>query len=118
MKYKFICYSKWGTCKKAKLWLNDNNIGFDERPIKEENPTENELKDWIKKSGYPIKKFFNTSGALYKDLNLKEKLSQMSQEEQIKLLSTNGMLVKRPLVIGEGVILVGFKESEWEEKLL
>ena len=117
MKYRFICYSKCGTCKKAKTWLNDNNIEFDERPIKEENPRENELKEWIKKSSYPIKKFFNTSGTLYKELNLKDKLSQMSEEEQIKLLSTDGMLVKRPLFIGEDVILVGFKEAEWEDKL-
>lgn len=117
MKYTFICYTKCSTCKKAKLWLEENNIEFVERPIKENNPTENELKDWIKKSDYPIKKFFNTSGTLYKDLKLKEKLSDMSEEEQIKLLSTDGMLVKRPVLVGEDVILVGFKEDEWKAKL-
>ena len=117
MKYTFICYSKWSTCKKAKDWLRKNNIDFVERPIKEENPNESELKDWIEKSGYPLKKFFNTSGKLYKDLNLKEKLAHMSDEEQIKLLSTDGMLVKRPLLVGEDAVLVGFKEEEWEERL-
>jgi len=117
MKYTFICYTKWSTCKKAKLWLEENNIEFDERPIKENNPTENELKEWVDKSDYPLKKFFNTSGTLYKDLNLREKLSEMSEGEQIKLLSTDGMLVKRPILIGEDVILVGFKEDEWQAKL-
>jgi arsenate reductase len=117
MKYTFICYTKCSTCKKAKLWLEENNIEFVERPIKGNNPTENELKDWIKKSDYPIKKFFNTSGTLYKDLKLNEKLIDMLEEEQIKLLSTDGMLVKRPVLIGEDVILVGFKEDEWKAKL-
>ena len=116
MKYTFICYSKWGTCKKAKDWLIKNNVDFTERPIKEENPNETELKKWIEKSGFPLKKFFNTSGILYKDLNIKEKLAYMSEEEQIRLLSTDGMLVKRPLLIGEDVVLVGFKENEWEKK--
>lgn len=115
MKYTFICYSKWGTCKKAKDWLIKNNVDFTERPIKEENPNETELKKWIEKSGFPLKKFFNTSGILYKDLNIKEKLAYMSEEEQIRLLSTDGMLVKRPLLIGEDVVLVGFKENEWEK---
>lgn len=114
MKYTFICYSKWSTCKKAKDWLIKNNIDFAERPIKEENPNENELKSWIEKSGLAIKKFFNTSGKLYKDLKVKEKLTHMSDEEQIKLLSTDGMLVKRPLLIGNDIVLVGFKEDEWE----
>lgn len=114
MKYTFICYSKWSTCKKAKDWLIKNNIDFAERPIKEENPNENELKSWIEKSGLVIRKFFNTSGKLYKDLKVKEKLTHMSDEEQIKLLSTDGMLVKRPLLIGNDIVLVGFKEDEWE----
>jgi arsenate reductase len=95
-----------------------NNIDFVERPIKEENPNESELNDWIGKSEYPVKRFFNTSGMLYRDLNLKEKLAHMSDEEQIKLLSTDGMLVKRPILIGGEVVLVGFKEAEWSEKLL
>lgn len=114
MKYTFICYSKWSTCKKAKDWLINNNIDFVERPIKEENPNENELKSWYEKSGLSLKKFFNTSGKLYKDLNIKEKLEYMSDEEQIKLLSTDGMLVKRPILVGEDIVLVGFKEDEWE----
>ncbi len=95
-----------------------NDIDFVERPIKEENPNESELKNWIEKSEYPLKRFFNTSGMLYRDLNLKEKLGNMSDEEQIKLLSTDGMLVKRPILIGGEVVLVGFKEAEWSEKLL
>lgn len=117
MKYTFICYSRWSTCKKAKDWLVKNNIDFIERPIKEENPNEIELKSWIEKSGYPLKKFFNTSGNSYKDLNLKEKLIHMSEEEQIKLLSTDGMLVKRPILVGDDVVLVGFKEEEWLKRL-
>jgi len=115
MKYLFICYTKCSTCKKAKKWLEDNNIEYDERQIKENNPTEDELKEWITKSGYPIKSFFNTSGNLYKELNLKDKLKTMAEEEQIKLLSTDGMLVKRPIVVGEDIVLVGFKEEEWEK---
>ena len=118
MKNKFICYTKWITCKKAKSWLQENNIEFEERPIKEENPTEDELRLWKEKSGYPLKKFFNTSGTLYKDLNIKEKLTDMSEEEQIKLLASDGMLVKRPILVGEDIVLVGFKEDEWSTKLL
>lgn len=118
MKYTFICYTRWSTCKKAKGWLEKNNIEFEERPIKEENPSGNELKKWVDISRYPLKKFFNTSGALYKNLNLKEKLTDMSEEEQIKLLASDGMLVKRPLLIGEDIILVGFKEDEWKTKLM
>jgi arsenate reductase len=114
MKYQFICYSRCSTCAKAKKWLEANNIEFDERPIKEDNPTEDELREWIPKSGYPIKRFFNTSGKIYRDLNLKERLSEMSEEEQIKLLATDGMLVKRPILLGDDIILVGFKEDEWE----
>jgi len=116
MKYTFICYSRWSTCKKVKDWLTENNIDFVERPIKEENPNEDELKEWFERSGYLLKSFFNTSGKIYKDLNLKEKLAHMSDEEQIKLLSTDGMLVKRPILVGEDVVLVGFKENEWEKK--
>lgn len=115
MKYLFICYTKCSTCKKAKKWLEDNNIEFDERQIKENNPTENELKEWISKSRNPIKRFFNTSGNLYKELNLKDKLITMTEEDQIKLLATDGMLVKRPIVVGEDIVLVGFKEEEWEK---
>jgi arsenate reductase len=117
MKYIFICYSKCTTCKKAKAWLEENNIEFVERPIKEENPTEKELKDWIEKSKLPIKKFFNTSGLLYKKHNLKENLPIMTDEEKIKLLATDGMLVKRPILVGEDTVLVGFKEEEWEKNL-
>jgi len=113
MSTQFICYAKCTTCQKAKKWLMDNRIEFEERKIKEENPTIEELKDWISKSGYPVKKFFNTSGNLYKEQNLKDKLPEMTEEEQIKLLSSDGMLVKRPLFIKEDIILVGFKEREW-----
>ena len=112
-----LVYRKCSTCLKALKWLEENNITFDERPIKEENPTYEELKAWHQMSGLPLKKFFNTSGLIYKDLGLKEKLPTMSEEEQLQLLATNGMLVKRPLVIGEDYVLTGFKEKEWEEKM-
>lgn len=118
MKYQFICYLKCGTCKKAKKWLEENHIEFEERPIKEENPTENEIKEWVEKSGHPLKKFFNTSGTLYKDLNVKEKLNEMTEEEQIKLLASDGMLVKRPVFVSKDTVLVGFKEQEWTDKLI
>jgi arsenate reductase len=98
--------------------LEDNHIAFEERPIKEQNPTYEELKAWYQMSGMPLKKFFNTSGLLYKDMGLKDKLPQMTEEEQLQLLATNGMLVKRPLVVGEDYVLTGFKEKEWAEKLL
>jgi len=114
---EFVCYHKCTTCQKAKKWLDDNKIEYGLRDIKEENPSLEELTVWYKMSGLPLKKFFNTSGLLYKSMELKDKLPGMSEEEQLKLLATDGMLVKRPLVIGEGVVLVGFKESEWEEKL-
>lgn len=114
---KFICYPKCTTCQKAKKWLDDNKIEYELRDIKEENPTFEELTAWYKQSGLPLKKFFNTSGLLYKSMELKDKLPTMSEEEQLKLLATDGMLVKRPLVIGEDFVLVGFKESEWSEKL-
>lgn len=114
---KFICYPKCTTCQKAKKWLDDNDIEYKLRDIKEDNPTFEELSKWYKMSGLPLKKFFNTSGLLYKSMGLKDKLSAMSEEEQLRLLATDGMLVKRPLLIGEDFILVGFKEKEWSEKL-
>ena len=114
---KFICYPKCTTCQKAKKWLDDNNIEYELRDIKEDNPTFEELSEWYKMSGLPLKKFFNTSGLLYKSMGLKDKLPNMSEEEQLKLLSTDGMLVKRPLLIGEDFLLIGFKEKEWSEKL-
>lgn len=114
----FIEYAKCSTCKKAKNWLENHDISFTDRPIKEEAPTYEELKMWHRQSGLPLKKFFNTSGQLYRSLSLKEKLPSMSEEEQLKLLSSDGMLVKRPLIITENDVLVGFKEKEWEEKLL
>lgn len=114
----FIEYPKCTTCQKAKKWLDDNGIKYDDRHIKENNPTYDELKKWIETSGLPVKKFFNTSGLMYKSMNLKERLETMSDDEQIKLLSTDGMLVKRPLIISASTILVGFKVKEWEENLL
>ena len=114
---KFICYPKCTTCQKAKKWLDDNKIEYELRDIKENNPTFEELGEWYKISGQPLKKFFNTSGLLYKSMGLKDKLSAMSEEEQLKLLSTDGMLVKRPLLIGKDFVLVGFKEKGWSEKL-
>lgn len=109
----FIEYPKCTTCQKAKKFLADNGVTFTARHIKEENPTYDELKLWYEKSGLPLKKFFNTSGLLYKSLDLKNKLPQMSEDEQLKLLSTDGMLVKRPILITEKIILVGFRENEW-----
>ena len=114
---KFICYPKCTTCQKAKKWLDDNKIEYNFRDIKEDNPSLAELTAWYMMSGLPLKKFFNTSGLLYKSMELKDKLPTMSEEEQLKLLATDGMLVKRPLVIGEEFVLVGFKESEWEGKI-
>ena len=114
---EFLCYSKCSTCQKAKKWLDVNGIEYTERPIKEQNPTIEELKAWHKRSGLPLKKFFNTSGHLYKDMKLKDKLPSMSDEEQYALLATDGMLVKRPMVIGNDYVLVGFREADWEEKL-
>ena len=114
----FICYPKCSTCQKAKKWLDEHNIEYIERHIVEDNPTYDELKEWYAKSGFPLKKFFNTSGLIYKEMNLKDKLPTMSEEEQLKLLATNGMLVKRPLVVKENIVLVGFKEAEWSEKLI
>lgn len=112
-----LVYRKCSTCIKALKWLEENNVKFDERPIVEENPTYEELKAWYEKSGLPLKKFFNTSGLKYKELGLKDKLKDMSEEEQLKLLATDGMLVKRPLVVGADYVLTGFKEAEWAEKM-
>ncbi len=114
---KFICYPKCTTCQKAKKWLDDNNVEYNLRDIKIENPSIDELCNWHKVSGLPLKKFFNTSGLLYKSMELKDKLPNMSEEEQLNLLATDGMLVKRPLVIGRDFVLVGFKEDEWKERL-
>lgn len=115
MSYLFLEYPKCSTCKKAKNWLDDNSIKYNDRHIVENRPSAQELTMWINKSGFPIKKFFNTSGILYKEMNLKDKLNDMSDEEKIELLSTNGMLVKRPLIIGEEIIIVGFQPEKWEQ---
>lgn len=115
---KFICYPKCTTCQKAQKWLDENNIAYELRNIKEENPAFDELEEWYVKSGLPLKNFFNTSGLLYKSMELKDKLPAMSEEEQLKLLATDGMLVKRPLLIGEDFVLTGFREKEWAEKVL
>ena len=113
-----LVYRKCSTCQKALKWLEDNQVNFDERSIKEENPSYDELKEWYQKSGLPLKKFFNTSGLLYKELKLKDKLPTMSEEEQLQLLATDGMLVKRPLVVGDDFVLTGFKEAEWKERMI
>ena len=113
-----LVYRKCSTCQKALKWLDENHVEFEERPIKEQNPSYDELKEWYQKSGLPLKKFFNTSGLLYKELKLKDKLPTMSEEEQLQLLATDGMLVKRPLVVGDDFVLTGFKEAEWKERML
>lgn len=113
----FICYPKCSTCKKAGKWLDEHNVEYTERHIVENNPSYEELKKWYEKSGLPLKKFFNTSGLLYKEMELKNKLPEMSEDEQLKLLSSNGMIVKRPLIVDDNKVLVGFKESEWESLL-
>ena len=110
----FVEYPKCTTCQKAKKWLDDNGIEYVDRHIKEQNPSFDELAEWHKKSGLPLKKFFNTSGLLYKSMELRDKLPSMSEEEQLKLLATDGMLVKRPLIITDNNVLVGFKPAEWE----
>ena len=117
MSYLFIQYPKCSTCQKAKQWLEDHGVSYTARHIVEENPTEQELSQWIARSGLPIKRFFNTSGLKYKALELKDKLPLMSEEEMVALLATDGMLVKRPLLSGEDTILVGFKPQEWESIL-
>ncbi len=113
----FICYPKCTTCQKAKAWLEENKVSFDERNIKENNPTYNELKELHTKSGLELSKFFNTSGLLYRSMNLKDKLTQMSDEEKLELLSSDGMLVKRPLLVTSDKVFVGFKPKEWESVL-
>lgn len=114
----FLYYPKCSICQKAKKWMDANHISYEERRIVEENPTYEELKQWYEKGDLPLKKFFNTSGMLYKEQKLKDKLPDMSEEEQLRLLATNGMLVKRPLIVEENLVLTGFKEKEWTEKLL
>lgn len=113
----FLCYPKCTTCQKAQKWLDENNISYELRNIKEENPTAEELEQWYRDSGLPLRRFFNTSGLIYKSMDLKNKLPAMSEEEMISLLASDGMLVKRPILAGEGVVLVGFKESDWADKL-
>ncbi|MDO5548054.1 MAG: arsenate reductase family protein [Eubacteriales bacterium] len=110
----FLCYSRCSTCQKAKKWLDANGISYTERPIKEENPTFDELSEWYSRSGLPLKRFFNTSGQIYRSMQLKDKLPTMSEQEQLKLLASDGMLVKRPLVVTDTVVLTGFREKEWE----
>lgn len=114
----FLQYPPCSTCQKAKKWLDEHGVAYDARNIKEENPTQEELRSWYQRSGLPLKRFFNTSGLAYKSLGLKDKLPAMSEEEQLALLASDGMLVKRPLVVGEDFILVGFKATEWENTLL
>lgn len=113
----YVCYPKCSTCGKAQKWLDDNGVVYETRNIKENNPTYEELKEWYGKSGLPLKRFFNTSGNLYKSMNLKDKLQDMDEDEQLRLLSTDGMLVKRPILVAENTVLVGFKEKEWENIL-
>lgn len=111
----FIEYPRCTTCKKAKKWLEENGVEFTDRHIVEDNPSKEELKEWYEKSGLPLKRFFNTSGVKYKEMKLKDKLPEMSEEEQLELLATDGMLVKRPLLVGESFAIPGFKEQAWEE---
>ena len=114
----FVHYPRCSTCKKAKKWLEENNIEFTEKDIVEDNPTFEELKEWYEKSELPLKRIFNTSGMKYRELKLKDKLPDMSEDEQLELLATDGMLVKRPIIVSDDVVLTGFKVKEWEEKLL
>ena len=113
----FIWYPKCSTCQKAKKWLDEHDMKYTERHIVEDNPSYDELNEWYRRSGLPLKRFFNTSGMLYKEMQLKDKLPAMSVEEQLRLLATNGMLVKRPLIVTKDTVLTGFKEAEWKEKL-
>lgn len=114
----FIEYPKCSTCQKAKKWLDEHGITYTDRHIKDENPTYDELKCWYEQSGLPLKKFFNTSGLLYKSMHLKDKLPCMTEEEQLRLLATDGMLIKRPLIVADSTILTGFRPAEWESKLI
>lgn len=113
----FLQYPPCSTCKKAQKWLDEHGISYEARHIKEDNPSQEELRIWYARSGLPLKRFFNTSGLAYKSLNLKDKLPAMSEEEQLALLATDGMLVKRPLLVGDDFVLVGFKPTEWEQAL-
>ncbi len=113
----FVCYPKCSTCMKARKWLDEKGVQYEMRDIREENPSEDEIRKWWKKSGLPLKRFFNTSGNLYKEMKLKDRLPKMSEEEQLELLGSDGMLVKRPILVGQDVVLTGFREKEWEEKL-
>ena len=113
----FVCYPRCSTCKKAQKWLDEHGQAYTVRDIKEDNPTEQELRSWREKSGLPLKRFFNTSGQKYREMELKDKLPAMSEDEQYALLATDGMLVKRPILLGDGKVLVGFKEKEWQEVL-
>ena len=113
----FLCYPKCTTCKKAQAWLDGQGLTYDLRDIKTDNPTVEELTDWYRRSGLPLKKFFNTSGLQYKALNLKEKLPGMTEEEQLALMATDGMLVKRPILVKDGTVLVGFREAQWTDAL-
>ena len=113
----FICYPKCTTCRKAKAWLDENHLQYDLRDIKQDNPTYDELAQWHRISGLPLRKFFNTSGTLYKSMNLREKLDGMTEEEQLRLLATDGMLVKRPILAGDGFVLVGFRQEEWQRAI-
>ena len=114
----FVCYPPCSTCRKARQWLDDNRIPYTVRNIKEENPTAAELAAWYKRSGLPLKKFFNTSGLLYKSMALKDKLLGLSEDEMLQLLAADGMLVKRPLLVGDDFVLAGFKEAEWADRLI
>jgi arsenate reductase len=113
----FVCYPSCTTCKKAEKWLEDRKVPVEKRHIKEDNPTEAELRAWHERSGLPLKRFFNTSGLKYKELELSKRLPAMPEEEQLRLLASDGMLVKRPILVGESFVLVGFREAEWEKKL-
>ncbi len=115
---QFICYDRCTTCRKARKWLDDHGIAYEERPIREQNPSAEELRSWHEKSGLPLRRFFNTSGTLYREMELTRRLPEMSDEEQLALLSADGMLVKRPLLVDGDTVLVGFRESEWAEALL
>lgn len=115
MKTLVLCYEKCSTCKKALKWLEKQGVEYTERPIKEENPSKEELREWYQKSGLPLKRFFNTSGMLYRELKLKDRLPDMPEEEQLDLLASDGMLVKRPLLVSEKVICPGFREAEWQK---
>lgn len=114
---KFICYPKCTTCRKAEKWLNDNGIPYEMRDIKQDRPTIEELSSWCNASGQPLKKFFNTSGLLYKSYDLKNRLPEMNEDEMLRLLASDGMLVKRPLLIGNNFVLLGFLETEWQEAI-